>query len=177
MIWKAHSKFLYFLHIFEVIERNEWVYQITEHSMKSAIFNHNHFGQGCDRDSYTSLLKFLFLETFFSCTYLMWRCFPKTTNEDVASSCVWIWWWGGMDFSAIRTQEHSRINMPRRNGSSVPNEGGMEQGPGGHLGDRNVFSLGTRAENHFTIQRITEICIKIDTGQESLFPPWELLDR
>lgn len=66
MIWKAHSKFLYFLHIFEVIERNEWVYQITEHSMKSAIFNHNFFGQGCDRDSYISLLKFLFLETFFS---------------------------------------------------------------------------------------------------------------
>lgn len=69
-----------------------------------------------------------------------------------------------MKFSAIKTQEHSRTNVLRRN-SSAPFEEEMKEMPGVHLGDINIFRMGTRAEKQFTTQTITEICTKIDIGK------------
>lgn len=69
-----------------------------------------------------------------------------------------------MKFSAIKTQEHSRTNVLRRN-SSAPFEEEMKEMPGVHVGDVNIFRMGTRAEKQFTTQTITEICTEIDIGK------------
>lgn len=37
--------------------------------------------------------------------------------------------------------------------------------PGVHLGDMNIFRMGTRAEKQFTTQTITEVCTEIDIGK------------
>lgn len=68
---------------------------------------------------------------------------------------------GWHEIFCIKTQEHSRTSVLRRN-SSAPFEGGMKKMPGVHLGDMNIFRMGTRAEK---TQTITEICTEIDIGK------------